>query len=65
MLVLTQSRSMAHRLEKDKSGQSSTQFVYLSVFIVGVAVLGVIVLGDSLGDFFHGFQLTQSGITFN
>ena len=65
MLVLTHSRSMAHRLGRDKSGRSTTEFVYLSVFIVVVAAVGVTVFGNSLGDFFHGFQLTQRGITLN
>ena len=65
MLVLTKSRAMAHRLRRDKSGRSSTEIVYLSVFIVVAAVVGVTVLGDGLGEFFHGFQLTQRGITFN
>ena len=58
MLVLTKSRAMAHRLGRDKSGRSSTEIVYLSVFIVVAAVVGVMVLGDSLGEFFHGFQIT-------
>ena len=65
MHVLTQTRSMAHRLGRDKSGRSPTEIVYLSVFIVLVAVVSMTVFGDSLGDFFHGFQLTQRGITFN
>ena len=65
MLVFIQSRSMAHRLGRDKSGRSSTEFVYLSVFFVVVAAVGVTVFGSSVGDFFYGFQLTQRGITFN
>ncbi len=65
MLVLTQTRSMAHRLGRDQSGRSPTEIVYLSVFFAVVAAVGVTVFGDSLGDFFHGFQLTQRGITLN
>ncbi len=64
MFALTQLRTMAPRLGKDKSGYSSTELVYLSVSIVVVAAIGAAIFGDSVGDFFNGFRLTKDGITF-
>ena len=64
MLARIQLRTMAHRLGKDKFGKSATELVYLGVFIVFVAAVSMLLLNDSLQDFFYGFSLTQAGITF-